>query len=352
MGTVARQCRQIRKDITVMSLIVVAIATILAETGADEKPKARDTQDAAVVDHDGERSLTGLIAIQANRDGDSEIYTVRPDGSGLTQVTNNEAKDGAPRLSPDGERIAFVSDREDGWEVYVMDVDGSGVERITDLSEGARLVDDLAWSPDGTRLAFTDIGPAKSGRAPTVYVVDACGGQATPVLESACSPSWSPDGLRIAFSRISGSSMRIYTADADGQNQRSLLETPPGRNRVIELAPHWSPDGSLIAFMDDCDRLPSGNVNQPRNSDIYVANADGSNLRRLAGGPSHQGMDAWSPDGKHILAWVNEQVAPHGRLVIYDLKGVQMQLVADAPLNANSGSWSVAPSESENEKKR
>src|SRR5688572_8403679 len=91
--------------------------------------------------------------------GDS-IWTVNPDGSDRTQITNG-AKDTAPRWSPDGGQIAFTSSRADpnpftctscDRDVYVMDADGSDMRRLTHTAPGFGF--GPSWSPDGTRLAF------------------------------------------------------------------------------------------------------------------------------------------------------------------------------------------------------
>ena len=72
------------------------------------------------------------------------------DGSEQTRLTNNDAGDGQPRWSPDGENIAFVSDRDDGnFQIYVMNADGSEQTRLTNNN-----ADDCSptWSPDGEKM--------------------------------------------------------------------------------------------------------------------------------------------------------------------------------------------------------
>jgi TolB protein len=71
------------------------------------------------------------IAFVSDRDGNFEIYTMHPDGSGVRRLTYNNALDSSPAWSPDGQHIAFVSDRSDNLDLYVMDADGSRVRRLT-----------------------------------------------------------------------------------------------------------------------------------------------------------------------------------------------------------------------------
>ena len=73
----------------------------------------------------------GKIAFQTNRDGNFEIYVMNADGSGITRLTNNAARDGFPAWSPDGTKIAFVSDRDGNFEIYTMNADGTGLVNLT-----------------------------------------------------------------------------------------------------------------------------------------------------------------------------------------------------------------------------
>ncbi|MCC6222475.1 MAG: PD40 domain-containing protein [Thermoleophilia bacterium] len=121
-----------------------------------------------------------------------ELYSVRPDGSGLVQLTTNDASDWGASWSPDGRKLAFASDRDGNFEIYVMGADGTGQTRLT-TSAG----DDLRprWSPDGTRIVFeTD----RDGNS-EIYVMDADGSDQTNLTTSPAdetSPDWQPLPLR------------------------------------------------------------------------------------------------------------------------------------------------------------
>ena len=90
------------------------------------------------------------IAFLSDRDGDLEVYTMRPNGSSVRQLTSNEGIEFQPNWSPDGRRITFTSDRTDSAEVYVMDADGTNQTSLTAKRGGVF----SAWSPDGRKIVY------------------------------------------------------------------------------------------------------------------------------------------------------------------------------------------------------
>jgi len=81
----------------------------------------------------------------------SEIYLLNADESGMINLTNYPTHYESPKWSPDGTKIAFVSNRDGNMDIYVMNEDGSGV---TNLSNDPDYNHSMAWSPDGTKIAF------------------------------------------------------------------------------------------------------------------------------------------------------------------------------------------------------
>jgi len=184
-------------------------------------------------------------------DGKPDVYIVKPDGSGLKNLTSNPATDYHFYWSPDGQRLAFGSDRDGNEEVYVLDVQaalrsgkGAGIIRLTDNPA----VDVPAgWSPDGARLLFF----SDRGGNPDVYVMEAgpvtgTGGSdqtrltTDPALDYY--PAWSPTGQWIAFVSIRDGNHEVYIMAPDGLGQRNLTASP-----ATDAQFWWSPDGTQIA---------------------------------------------------------------------------------------------------------
>jgi len=143
-------------------------------------------------------------------------------------------------------KIAFESGREGDSDIYLVNPDGSNLQRLT---KGKN-----AWEPD-----------------------------------------WSPDRSQILVaSTLHGGEDEVYVMDADGSNMRRLTHTPG--EGTSSWAADWSPDGQKIVFMSNRGGSPPGSDGY----DLYVMNADGSNLRQLTRAHGWNAAPAWSPDGDHI----------------------------------------------------
>lgn len=115
--------------------------------------------------------------------GPSEICIANMDGSNLTRLTNNEAEEWHPELSPDGKQVAFMSDRDGNHEIYVMQLDGSEQKRLT-FNE----VDDWypSWSPDGSQLIFS----TSTGEERQIYKMNKDGSSIQPIIEGGSQAAW------------------------------------------------------------------------------------------------------------------------------------------------------------------
>ena len=184
------------------------------------------------------------IAYAARVNGSWGIYAQRVGGHRPAVLVDDAKRDeGAPAFSPDGASIAFHEADEDGG-IFIAGATGESVRRLTDVGFHP------AWSPDGTRIAFTTEeirDPSTRLAQSTMYVVDVTGGTPKKIVEGdAAQPSWSPSGQRIVYWSNTGGQRDIYTVAATGGPRTAVTNDPS-----LDWSPVWSPDGRDIYFSSD-----------------------------------------------------------------------------------------------------
>ncbi len=187
----------------------------------------------------------GKIAFSSNRGtGTLVLFMMNVDGTGLVRLTDHRCGDDImPAWSPDGTRIAFVSDRSDqnscgGWDIYVMNADGSNVQRLTTYQGQGNGAISPTWSPDGAKIAFMS---DRDGN-PQLYVMNGDGTAQNRLTNNTADdrdPSWSADGTELAFSSTRDGDYAIYVMNADGSAQRRISPGPDGT--AEDQYPRWRP---------------------------------------------------------------------------------------------------------------
>jgi TolB protein len=267
-----------------LAITVVAVAGVLAVLSG----LARATY----------RGDTGRLAFGMTIDGNTDVYSVGPDGQDLQRLTTDAGFDACSAYSSDGQRIAYCSGQGGGpVQVWTMNQDGTDKQQVTHMS-GAAIFPD--FSPDGGKLVFT----AKPAGSTTrdIYVISSDGTGLERLTQDEGDntyPAFSPDGRKIVFDSNRTGTSQVYVMDADGNDQRQLTSDPQPKDQV----PDWSPNGSKIAYLADthgiADVTPGGTW-----GDIWVMNANGSHQHQITQNATDYGT-AWSPDGKRIatLDW-------------------------------------------------
>lgn len=293
--------------------LTVAVALLVAVAGLGLAVLALRDQSASRRTPDAQSSPTGAAAGRVNGlivfGCVYRICTMAPDGTSVRDVMDGYDEGlvvagYAPAWSPDGTKIAFTGYDHEGsssggganYDVYTMNADGSDLRNLTktpdDVARGASQGPPV-WSPDGTMLAFE----GDDGKTDGLYVMNADGTGFRWLAEGG-RPVWSPDGSRIVFTMRSG----LYTIASDGTVTTQLTNAPGWDDE-----PSWSPDGSRIAFVRG-----DGGVNS-----VLVMAADGSDPHQVFQQKGvYPRQPLWSPDGTQLLLEA-ETTTAHGNYDLY-----------------------------------
>ncbi|HEX2105305.1 MAG TPA: hypothetical protein VHF51_16760 [Solirubrobacteraceae bacterium] len=285
--------------------------------------------------------LNGWTSFSSNRLGTAasgDVFAMPPVGDPERRLTTEPADDGQSAWSPNGRQIAFKSRRDRNNELYVMDWDGTDQTRLTSsfgISEGQP-----AWSPDGRRLLYRQTADNPIVQNADIWQIDVnpAAPNPRPVLQRTGDeryPSFSPDGTRIVFRGDldlvdhSGDE-ELFVMNADGTNVVQLT-----RNAVFDSGPAFSPDGARITFESARD---SGD---PRRLDVYVMDADGSDVRRLTADPAHDEGPVWSPDGRQLL--FTSDRAGQQEIHRMNADGSGVRRLTEDPAREESPDWQPVP---------
>ena len=233
-------------------------------------------------------SPTGAwIAYYQRSGGSASIYIVRPDGSDRTELTSAPNYDANPTWGPGGHAIAFargLGGLRETWDIFVLDVGAETETRLTDTPEREA---HTSWSPDGRRIAFVQLGVDGSD----IFVMNSDGSdvrQLTDTPEREFHPKWSPDSRSLIYDFGGDDVRNVWTLNVETGVARQLTHLTRGQSAA---APAWAPDGTRFSFA-----LREGDGDEG----LHVADADGTDIRRVDTGGLASGASFWSPDGDYI----------------------------------------------------
>ena len=203
-----------------------------------------------------------------------QIYTAKPDGSELKQLTHARGYNAESTITRDGKHIVFTSTRNGDLDIYTMNADGSNVKQLTNELgyDGGPF-----WSYDGKKIVYR----AQHPRTPE---------------EIAEYKDLLSKGL------IRPGNLEVWVMNADGSNKHQVT-----RNGAANFAPYWHPDGKRIIFASNLADPKSG-----RDFDLYLINEDGNGLERITYAPDFDAFPMFSSDGKRLV-WASNRngKAPH-----------------------------------------
>jgi Tol biopolymer transport system component len=324
--------------------IAIAVAAVLVGTSVIRSEQRRPA-------HRIPFSNDGLIALP----GGDTLTLLDPQTGVRSQLSLRTGGGGYEVVgfawSPDGTKFAYTT-----WQqgtVRVFDLKTNTISTIVPCRasppDRAGCMLNLAWSPDGSRIALSGSGG--------LDLIDPDGSNRTTLIGQqgyVGSTTWSPDGASIAFTADLPSSpdrTAIYEVDADGSNLRVLLEQP-GFARLAENL-RWSPDGTRIAYLVNGDQPPlyPGGPH-PLSPQVWIMGPDGSRPSKLfeggacCAGGSRSGL-SWSPDGTKIVFIGTPPGSAYGsndgRLYALDPDDGNAQVLATHVSLTGPPAWQPAP---------
>jgi len=229
--------------------------------------------------------------------------------------------------SPDGEWLAFQTDRDGDWEIYVVrptcEEPSLGCnDELRNLTNSPDANDMYPnWSADGQVVHMST-----RGGNPDIWLTPLDEGDAVPLTDHP-GPDWhpnlSPEGDALALRSDRGANPEIWGIDLESGQAQNLTDSP-GTDRY----PGYSPDGSRILFVS----------NRDGDEEIYVMDAGGGNQTNLTDNPAEDRQGSWSPDGRYIL-FVSDR-AGEGDLFLMDAQGSEAVLLLDAGVPLDWPFWS------------
>ena len=283
-------------------------------------PPAATTSEPALAPTDGTPSgpckKIALIIIDG---ANSDLHTVCPDGSSLTNLTNDWSLDTHPAWSADGKWIAYASNITGNSQIHIMNENGMFPQQIT----SDHINDMPVWLPDGQKVAFrtTDSNGFWWWR-----IADVVTHQVTDYSKASYdfffqTPAWSPDNGYLAYM-----SLVEQAARNDGSSQIHVVNLADSSDVALtadtwaNIHPKWSKDGKQLAFLSERD----GTYNTFA---LYIMNRDGSGVQRVTEPVfSESAVFSWSPDGTQIVlgdTWVPATV------YLIDIASGEMKILLD-----------------------
>jgi Tol biopolymer transport system component len=226
----------------------------------------------------------GLIAFQAETEQGVQIFTVRPNGHELHQITHVDGVASGPDWSPDAHRIAFTLN---DCSVAIMDADGGNLSTLGD--DPALCQNDPSFTPDGSRLVYTRFDPVPE--VEQIWSMNVDGSDKQFITDAGGpDPNVSPDGQKISFKGPPDGA--LFVANINGSD---VMQISPSIS--VTYKHDWAPDGHHLVVSDNSDPAPDEAVN------VVTVRPDGSDWTYLTHYPAgfRANAGSYSPDGQWIL---------------------------------------------------
>jgi dipeptidyl aminopeptidase/acylaminoacyl peptidase len=243
------------------------------------------------------------VAFSWNRSGTFEIYSAPLDGERIFQLTEAKERSVWPRWSPDANQLAFLRDRggDERFDIWLVDRDGEHDRNLT--NEPGVMHRDIAWSPDGTKLAYV---ANSAGRSFAIHVIDLATGTKRALTDGSqddMQPRWSPDGTLLVFwsrRESTRTNADLYVVASSG-GETTRLETRQGKDGE-SIDARWSPDATKISFTTDTRGRQEIAI-------ATYAEREIKRVDRMTESIHDEYGAVWRPDGRAVAYLHNEDAA-------------------------------------------
>lgn len=287
-------------------------------------------------------STRGTTFIQG-KDLDFSIYMMDDDGSNVRKLTDSPLFEITARWSPDGKTIAFARDMdialttERQTDIFIKDVNGNHEVRLTNhpKQDGG----DLAWSPDGNRIAFVS---TRSGNL-DIHVIDVASRAVKQLTDNAvlgglsAAPDWAPDGRHIVYEQVvPGKGRTIYVMDADGRNQKPLV-SPDG---LFKYGPRWSPDGDAVLYGEIEYQWINGK-REVKAKRLVIYHFYAKEILKIITLPKEYDVSSmcWIAPGHELVLSAKNTIIDKRDLYLYHIANRQLTNLTEGPGGGYSPDW-------------
>lgn len=222
------------------------------------------------VSPDGSKIVYEVLSIDKESDEYRSTLWLIDGSDSPRKLTSGQWKDSSPAWSPDGSKIAFTSNRDEKNQLFVLPINGGEATQVTTLESG---VGQFVWSPDGSTFAFTSaIAPKKEGDSDVKVITSAY---------------YKFDGMGFIDDKAS----QIFVVSADGGEAEQITEGALNHDQIA-----FSPNGYEIAFISN--REPNWDIRRER--DLWIVDIHNKKLRKITDGKGSYSRPVYSPDGESI----------------------------------------------------
>jgi len=269
-------------------LAILVLIFFLLASGCQCKSQLASREDSFPINQNFEPRLPfeGQIIFQSDLDGDNELYILTK--KGLKKLTDNHWQDEYPRVSPDDRWVAFSANQHGNYDIFIMVMDGSRTRRLTASphDEG-----ELAWTPDGRKIVYTEERKRMIGSSYTLWSVDLTTGERQRFLADFSGSCALPDFSRwaplLTFTGKKTMGWDIYLANLENNHIINLS----GNGQTCRS--RFSPDGRWLVYVSH---------EADHRGEIFIIQPDGQEKRRLTFRPeTFDYFPSWSTDGRYIV---------------------------------------------------